>query len=164
MIIQCDDDLYRVDRVFLGPPGKPWPFRMAYRGYGFWAGLLVVGVILWRLARLPWNVVVFVAILVAAWFGAQWLDKHLTADRPISAEISRIFQELTAPRPDLALEASATTAHVGVERWRAGAAPPKRWWQRAATAITAGPSRAASKALGKNRGRIFVNGAWQDVN
>lgn len=163
MTVQCDDDLYRVDRVYLGPKGKPWPFRMTYRGYVLWALLVIVGVVIWRTFHLPWGVLPLLCVAAAAFFGAQWLDKHLTADRPLGSEVSRIWQELTAPRPDLTPGPQTVALSVSVERWRPSAAPAPRHLAQAATAIMHTSSHVAAKVTGTNRGRVFVNGGWQDV-
>jgi hypothetical protein len=161
--VQCDDDLYRVDRVFLGPKGKPWPFRATYRAYGFWAGLTLVGVVLWRVVHLPWSIVVLIGIVIAGFFGAQGVDKHLTYDRPIVAEIIRVVQELAAPRPDLHPAPVSVSSQITVDRWRAGAVPPRRWWVRAAASVVHGFGRTMLKVLGRSRGRVYANGRWNDV-
>jgi hypothetical protein len=163
MIVQCDDDLYRVDRVFLGPKGKPWPFRLTYRGWVVCATLAIVIVIVWRMIHLPWHPVMLIGAVVVAFLGAQWLDVHLTVDRPPLAEIERLGQELAAPRPDLNPKPVAISGSIEVPRWKAGAVPDVRWYARLLPGLTHALSRASSSITGHKKGRIYVDGGWQDV-
>ncbi len=164
MRIQCDDDLYRVDRVFLGPKGKPWPFRATYRALVLTAGLLFLGVTVWRAVHLPFNTVILVAIGIGAYLGAQALDKRLTVDRPVLGEAQRIWQELTAPRPDVNPRAVTTRLTVDIPRWGPGAHPAKKRWRQGLSSVQAGSSRLLSTATGKPRGRVFIEGSWRDVH
>ncbi len=163
MRIQCDDDLYRVDRVYLGPKGKPWPFRSTYRALGFAAGLAGIGLIVWRAIGFSQDPVVVLGLLAVSYVGAQVIDKKLTVDRPIIGELQRIWQELVAPRPDLTPKPLTTAMTANVTRWGPQAKLANRWWQQAVSTISSKSDRAVAKALGRRRGRIFTDGGWRDV-
>lgn len=152
MRVQCDDELYRVDRVFLGPKGKPWPFRATYRAYIFWGFLAVGLLVLWRMTGLPWHPLVVLLIPTVTYPVALWIDKKLTADRPVTAEIERIWQELAAPRPALHPEEFTRRHALKVERWRSDAPPERKWWRRIGT------PRATRRG-----GRVYRNGSWVNV-
>jgi len=163
MIVQCDDDLYRVDRVFLGPKGKPWPFRLTYRGWGLCGGLTVVIIVVWRLLHLPWHAVFLVAAVIVAFLAAQWLDHRLIVDRPMVAEVERLAQELTAPRPDLDSRPVVVSASIVVPRWKQGAVPDARWWRRLVPGIASAGSKVYSLVTGRRKGRVYLEGTWRDV-
>ena len=151
MRIQCDDELFRVDRVFLGPKGKPWPLRATYRAYVLWGFLAVGSLVLWRMIGLPWHMLVLAAIPIVTYPLATWIDKKLNADRPFLSELWRAWQELVAPRPALHPEPFTRVHGLKAERWKADAPPARRWW-----------SRAKSPTAGRG-GRVYRDGEWTRV-
>lgn len=159
MRVQCDDELYRVDRVFLGPMGKPWPFRATYRAYVFWGLLTVSALLLWRMIGLPWHILVPLVLATLGYPTANWIDKKLTADRPIWSELERIVQELVAPRPDLNPADLSRVHKLRVQRWKAGAAPDNRWPAR----LWAWLGSVASRVGRRGGGRVYKDGEWSNV-
>lgn len=155
MRVQCDDELYRLDRVFLGPKEKPWPFRATYRALVFWGFLSLIWLLAWRMIGLPLHVLVLLVLTTLAYPTALWIDKKLTADRPISSELGRIGQELLAPRPDLTPGETRRLHRLKVQRWAAGAAPDTRCLARA---------RAWFGSVGRRGGgRVYKDGEWSRV-
>lgn len=155
MRVQCDDELYRVDRVFLGPKGKPWPFRATYRAYVFWGLLTLAWLLIWRLIGLPWHVLVPLVLATLGYPTAIWIDTKLTADRPIWSELERIVQELLAPRPDLKPTSTTQIQKLKVQRWPVGTAPADRWPVRLRTWL-----RSVRRRGG---GRVYKDGEWSNV-
>lgn len=155
MRIQCDDELYRVDRVFLGPKQKPWPFRATYRGLVFWALLTLIWLLAWRMIGLPWHLLLPLVVAALAYPAAVWIDKKLTPDRPIWSELERIGQELLAPRPDLKPSETKRVHKLKVQRWKAGAAPDMRWLSR-----LRGWFGSVRRHGG---GRVYKDGEWSRV-
>jgi hypothetical protein len=144
MLVKCDDELYRLDRVYLGPKGKPLPLRLTYRAWSMLAGLMFVMITVWRRLGLPWNLMMFLLLAAGCYFVAGWLDRLLTSDRPLFSELQRIVQEIFAPRPTLENTAMVYVAAVRVPRWSAVARPAPRWWQRR---LTMRPKRARRKKV-----------------
>jgi hypothetical protein len=158
MRVQCDDDLYRVDRVYLGPRGKPWPLRATYRGWVM-AGIIMLAVlIVWRMIGLPTPWMVLLGVAAGSYWLGQRLDRWFTADRPILSELGRVFQELAAPRPDLHPEPVTWRHEIEVTRWGPGAPPRPRWWKRLAAKI-----RALRDKTRRHQGRVYEQGGWRSV-
>lgn len=105
MRVRLDDDLYRVDRTYLGPRGKPLPVRATYTQWGLFFVVLVVSAIGLRVLRVSLGptfelLLTQLAVWVLACWGAAWyLRRFTSSDRPLIDELMRIGQELTARRP-----------------------------------------------------------------
>lgn len=132
MRVRLDDDLYRVDRTYLGPRGKPLPVRATYTQWALFFGVLAVSGIGLRLLRLSMGptfgllLTQLVVWVLACWAVAWYLRRFMTADRPLIDELMRIGQELTARRP-----AKPRTQHVrmvaSVQVWEPWSEPAPRW-------------------------------------
>lgn len=131
MRVYTDDEMFRVDRTYLGPKGKRFPWRATYRAYGVWLMVLfALAMVMLRLGVSPSlnSVVLLLMVSVAI---TIWFMKHIDADRPLRALSSMVWHELTAPRPVTSYDA-AHSYQVGAKapRWQADAQPRVRWWQR----------------------------------
>lgn len=99
MRVRTDDELYRVDAVWLGPPRWTFPFRVRYVawGVGFAAFLLVFAVVRKVFGAelgffsLAWSVVITVAI-------TRWICSKITHERRLSGVFALWLAELRAPR------------------------------------------------------------------
>lgn len=129
MLIRTDDEMYRVDRTYLGPKGRRFPFRATYRAYGIW--LVIVVVMAFGSLRLgiPVSLASVLLILTAAVWITIKVGVHLDYDRPLRAMVWVVWHEVTAPREPRA-EPREQVVAVRARRWRAGAVPPVRWWSR----------------------------------
>ena len=129
MLIRTDDEMYRVDRTYLGPKGRRFPFRATYRAYGIW--LVIVVVLGFGSLRLgiPVSLASVLLILTAAVWITIKVGLHLDYDRPLRAMVWVVWHEVTAPREPRS-EAREHIVAVRARRWRAGALPPLRWWSR----------------------------------
>lgn len=128
MRIQTDDELYRVDRVYLGPKGRRVPWRATYRAYGVWlAMVLLVGIVTFQI--LPINASTVAAAFFSSIFLTIHVMKRLDSDRPLITLPVMGWHELTAERPRPPRpERHIVKLHV--QRWAAGAQPRHHWWQR----------------------------------
>ncbi|HEX2133512.1 MAG TPA: hypothetical protein VHH15_18350 [Actinophytocola sp.] len=120
MRIRTDDEVYRVDAVWLGPPRATMPWRARYVAWG--VGVVVFLVVLtverrigislfWSIA---WGLVVTVLI-------TRLICSRISHERPLSSVTAMWVRELTAPREattGAGGAASATRVRVRAERPR----------------------------------------------
>jgi hypothetical protein len=107
MRVRPDDDVYRVNAVWLGPKGLTFPWTARYLAYGSW--LLIFCVIIAVEAITPLSVGVpplwEITISILATYALMGLVDH---DRPVKSVAEMLFAEVSAPRP----ETSRTRARV----------------------------------------------------
>jgi hypothetical protein len=96
--IRPDDEVYRVDAVWLGPQGLTLPWSARYSAYGIWVvlfvGVLAVEAVLpgVRVSIPPvWELV----LTILATYALTGLIDH---DRPLTSVWELIRVEVTAPR------------------------------------------------------------------
>lgn len=129
MRVYTDDELFRVDRTYLGPKGKRVPWRASYRAYGVWAAVtLAYGVV--ALSIFPITVLTVGLVLFASLYTTIKVMERLDADRPLATVPVVGWHELSAPRPTSAAQRRQVAVEVRAPRWPAGAAPEVRWWHR----------------------------------
>ncbi|SDC97585.1 hypothetical protein [Actinokineospora iranica] len=97
MRIRTDDEVYRVDAVWLGPPKATFPWRARYVAWGvgtvvFLIALTVlrnVGIgLFWSFA---WGMVATIALTMV-------ICSRISHERPLGAVLTMWVRELTAPR------------------------------------------------------------------
>lgn len=132
MRIRTDDEVYRVDAVWLGPPKATFPWRARYVAWGVGA-------------------IVFVLVLAAerqlgikfGFFSTAWafiitivLTRLITArighERPLGSVMAMAFRELNTPREQSGGEGGAVTA--GKVRVRAERPRPRQTYRSSAPA------------------------------
>ena len=92
-----DDEVYRVDAMWLGPRGMTLPWSARYSAYGIWlvlfVGVLLVEAVLPMRISMPpiWELV----LTILATFGLTGVIDH---ERPVSSVWQLVRVELTAPR------------------------------------------------------------------
>lgn len=97
MDISSDDEMYRVDAVWLGPPKATVPWRARYVAWGIWlvTTLLTLSVMrLWvgfGLFPAAWSVVIGVAL-------TRLIGKKITHERPLRDVARMALRELATPR------------------------------------------------------------------
>lgn len=149
MRIRTDDEVYRVDAVWLGPPRATMPWRARYVawGVGVFVFLLVLTVerrlgidLFWSIA---WGIVVTVLL-------TRMITSKISHERPLSAVSAMWLRELTAPR-------EATTGQggaVSATRVRVNAARPRKQPNQAkAQRNRARAERARAKSRQRNQQR-----------
>jgi len=95
--IEPDDEVYRVNAVWLGPEQFPFPWRATYRAYGMGLVLLLVGL---AVARQLYGVTLwsFAFTLLAAIKLTQVINRRMGYERPFSAVLAMAAHEVTGPR------------------------------------------------------------------
>lgn len=97
MQIKPDDEVYRVDAVWLGPKGLTFPWSARYLSYATWLGSL--GAILTVEAVTPLTVgIPPVWEMCLATFATYALMGLVDHERPISSLARILLNELSAPR------------------------------------------------------------------
>ena len=98
MLVRTDDEIYRVDSVWLGPPRATFPWRARYVSYGL--GLLVMIFIMFVQRRLgigldffsvAWALLLTVAI-------TRFLGQRIDYERPLGQVVGLFRHEVTGPR------------------------------------------------------------------
>jgi hypothetical protein len=97
MLIRPDDEVYRVNAVWLGPRGFTLPWTARYSAYGIWL-VLFLGVLLLE-AALPMRVTVppvwEVVLTILATYALTGVIDH---DRPLASVWQGLRTELITPR------------------------------------------------------------------
>ena len=98
MLLRPDDEVYRVDAVWLGPRGLTLPWTARYSAYAIWLVLFVT--VLLVEAMLPIDVSIppvweFVLTVLATYAVTGVIDH----DRPVVSVWQLLIAEVTAPRP-----------------------------------------------------------------
>ena len=121
MRIRTDDEIYRVDAVWLGPPKATFPWRARYVAWG--VGIVVFLLVLAVERRLgigfgffstAWAVVITVAL-------TRLICSRISHERPLSAVMTMWLRELTAPRE----KTSATGGAASAARIRVNSQRPR---------------------------------------
>jgi len=108
--IRTDDDVYRVDAVWLGPPKATFPWRARYVawGVGFVVFLLILTVerqlgIGFGFFSTAWGFVVTIGV-------TRLITSRINHERPLGAVLSMWFRELTTPREQVTGDGGAVSA------------------------------------------------------
>jgi hypothetical protein len=145
--IRTDDDVYRVDAVWLGPPRATFPWRARYSSYG--VGLIVMIVVMFFQRRIgipigffsvAWALLITVVVV-------RFVSKRIDEDRPLLEWLTLFFHELRGPRRRTRAQGSTVgTGHVQIETARPRRALPSgRTDPRAALAVPDRTGRPAAR-------------------
>jgi hypothetical protein len=122
MLVRTDDEVYRVDSVWLGPPRATFPWRARYVSYGL--GLLVMIVVMFVQRRIgigldffsiAWALVITILV-------TRLVGRRINDERPLGQVVRLFRHELTGPR-DRAVPAGGPVRYAHV---RVTAARPAR--------------------------------------
>src|SRR5699024_4883999 len=119
MRIRTDDEVYRVDAVWLGPPNATFPWRARYVAWG--VGVVVFLLVLAIERRMEigfsffstaWAVVITIAL-------TRLICSRISHERPLGAVMVMWLRELTAPRERREpTGGAASAARIRVRRHR----------------------------------------------
>lgn len=147
MRIRTDDEVYRVDAVWLGPPKATMPWRARYVawGVGIFVFLIVLTVerrlgvsLFWAIA---WGVVVTVLL-------TRIITSKISHERPLTAVSAMWLRELTAPREATEGQGGAVSA----TRVRVSAGRPRKQARTRAGAKAMAKASARAAKPGRNSG------------
>ncbi|WP_051400268.1 hypothetical protein [Haloechinothrix halophila] len=110
MRIRTDDDVYRVDAVWLGPPKATFPWRARYVawGVGFAVFLLVLTIerqlgISFGFFSTAWAFVITIGV-------TRLITSRINHERPLGSVLAMWFRELTTPREQQTGDGGAVSA------------------------------------------------------
>ena len=120
MRIRTDDEVYRVDAVWLGPPRATMPWRARYVAWG--VGVVVFLLVLTVERRLGvslfWSVAWGIVMTIVL---TRLICSRISHERPLTSVTAMWVRELTAPRESTGGQGgavSATRVRVQTERPR----------------------------------------------
>ncbi|MCZ4586119.1 hypothetical protein O4328_20920 [Rhodococcus opacus] len=99
-MIETDDDLYRVDQHWLGPPGRAFPRPVRWQAVGIGAVLLALSYILViGVLSVPWSGWSVTVVLGLTYLGTKRIVDGLGHERTIRSLARSAINDLTSPRP-----------------------------------------------------------------
>ena len=98
MRLPVDDEIYNVNAVWLGPPGKTLPFRARYVAYGVGAAVFVLLQIIERRLGIGIGFFALAYTLLITVGVTKLILRVVDHDRPITAVLRGLVNEVSAPR------------------------------------------------------------------
>lgn len=110
MQVRTDDEVYRVDAVWLGPPKATFPWRARYVAWG--VGILVFLLVLTGERAIGFGFGFFTVAwaLIATVVLTRLICSRISHERPLGAVFTMWARELTTPRETTAGIGGATSA------------------------------------------------------
>lgn len=108
--VMTDDEIYRVNQAWMGPPNVTMPFRARYVAWGVGITLFLA---FFSLARIwvPFGFFTLAWSLVAAVAVTRVVCRKITHERGIGSVLVMFFRELSAPRPQQHPTGGAAATH-----------------------------------------------------
>ncbi len=113
VLVRTDDEVYRVDSVWLGPPRATFPWRARYVSYG--VGLLVIVFVMFVQRRVgigldffsvAWALVLTVVV-------TRFVGQRIDYERPLGQVVALFGHEVRGPRARTAVAGGAVrSGHV----------------------------------------------------
>ena len=95
--METDDEIYRVDDLFLGPPGTRLPFTARYRALGI-GGCVAVTMLVLEVLTGTISVIGAVWALFLAYVITTLAMRYIDYERSIRSALTALWHEVTAPR------------------------------------------------------------------
>ncbi|MDU0291267.1 hypothetical protein [Saccharothrix longispora] len=119
MRVRTDDEVYRVDAVWLGPPKATFPWRARYVAWGVGIVVFLLVTALQRqlgfgfdFINTGWGFVITIAL-------TRFICTRISHERPLSSVMAMWVRELTAPRETTSGRGgAASAARIRVNRER----------------------------------------------
>jgi hypothetical protein len=147
VLVRTDDEVYRIDAVWLGPPRATFPWRARYVSYGL--GLMVMILVMFVQRRVGIGLDFFSVAwaLVLTVFVTRLLGKRINYERPLGQVLELFRHEVRGPRARTLVAGGPVRAgHVRVTRSRARPKATRRraWGRRSKRRAWKGRARAAA--------------------
>jgi Na+/melibiose symporter-like transporter len=119
--IRTDDEVYRVDAVWLGPPKATFPWRARYVAWGVGVVVFLLTMTVERWIGVGFGFFSTAWALVITVLITRFICSRISHERPLGAVLTMWSRELTAPREVGAGQGgavSATRVRVNAQRPR----------------------------------------------
>ena len=115
MRLKPDDDVYRINAVWLGPRGLTLPWVARYAAYGIWLLIFLAILLIEQLTPLPTGIppVWEFAVSVLATYALMGFVDH---DRPVRSLVELVSSEVGAPRRSTEIKRGRLEPSVRVRR------------------------------------------------
>lgn len=110
MRIRTDDEVYRVDAVWLGPPKATFPWRARYVAWGVGIMVFLVVLLIERRMGLGFGFFSTGWAIVSTVVLTKLICSRITHERPLTAVAVMWLRELTAPRTPVDSRGGAASA------------------------------------------------------
>jgi hypothetical protein len=108
--VRTDDEVYRVDAVWLGPPKATFPWRARYVAWGVGIGMFLLVLTGERFIGLSFGFFTVAWALIATVVLTRLICSRISHERPLGAVFTMWVRELNAPRETSTGAGGATSA------------------------------------------------------
>lgn len=131
MRLRTDDEVYRVNAVWLGPPKATFPWQVRYVAWGIGTVVFIAALAIERSMNIGFGFFSTAWALIITIVITRWLAAKITHERPLGAVIGMARHELATPRKQTRRAgATAELSRVRVQadrpRPRTSRIPPKK--------------------------------------
>jgi hypothetical protein len=133
VLVRTDDEVYRIDAVWLGPPRATFPWRARYVSYGLGLVVMILFMFVQRRIGIGLDFFSVAWALVLTILTTRLMGKRIDYERPLGQVIELFRHEVRGPRARTLLAGGPVRArHVRVTRSRTGpkAERGRRVWGR----------------------------------
>jgi hypothetical protein len=99
VLVRTDDEVYRVDAVWLGPPRATFPWRARYVSYALGLGLMILVMFVQRRLGIELSFFSVAWALVITVLLTRLIGNRISFDRPIEQVGMLFLHEISGPRP-----------------------------------------------------------------
>jgi hypothetical protein len=108
--IRTDDEVYRVDAVWLGPPKATFPWRVRYVAWGVGFAVFLLVLTVERQLGIPFGFFSTAWAFVITILITRLITSRISHERPLGSVIAMWLRELVTPRERLAGAGGAVSA------------------------------------------------------
>ena len=155
MRVRTDDEVYRVDAVWLGPPKATFPWRARYVAWGVGIAVFLLVLTVERQLGFGFSFFTTAWALIITVVLTRFICARISHERPLSAAMAMWVRELIAPRERTAgVGGAASAARIRVNPQRPRRRVKKRGrGSRRSTASTVQVSEQTQKNRRRSAGR-----------
>jgi hypothetical protein len=125
VLVRTDDEVYRVDSVWLGPPRATFPWRARYVSYGVGLILMVLVMFVQRRVGIGLDFFSVAWALVLTIVGTRLLGQRIDYERPLGQVLALFRHEVTGPRRRTAMAGGPVRSSHVRQGPRHGPAPAR---------------------------------------
>lgn len=98
MLVRTDDEVYRVDSVWLGPPRATFPWRARYSSYGIGLVVMIVVMFLQRQVGIDLGFFSVAWALLLTVGVTRLVGRRINDERPLTEWLALFLHEVSGPR------------------------------------------------------------------